>query len=109
MREEDEVEDRDAKRCCEGIEAPLHSDDASVQHGPAEVEAKLNKPGKQKNDQGCYGPIDRATGKEEPPKEEQEKRNRFDQAAAQIVEDLPARDGADRVDDRPPRFVRHRA
>ena len=104
-----EIQQRKSERSGECGETFARADEAEFQQGAAEVEGQLDKDGKKEKNESGNGPIERAAGKNEPSEQEEEKGDRFDQAAPQIVEDLPSRDGVDGVRDEVAGLVGHAA
>ena len=97
VRQEGEVEDGEAEGGCEGLEAFACADEAEFQQSAAEVEAQLNKDGEEEKHEAGDGPVERAAGEDEPAEEKEKEGDGFDEAAAEVVEDLPARDGVDGI------------
>src|SRR6266487_2214762 len=99
MGKEGEIQQRKSERSCKRGETFARSDKAEFQQGATEVEGQLDKDREKEKNESGNGPIERAAGKNKPSEQEEEKGDRFNQAAPQIVEDLPSRDGVDRVGD----------
>ncbi len=88
--EEGEGEDREAERGGKGGEAFLRADEAELQRGAAEVEGELNEDREQQKEERCDGPVERTAGENEPAEDEHDEGDGLDEAAAEVVEDLPA-------------------
>ena len=95
--QEGEVEDGEEERGAEGLHAFECGDGGELEEGAAEVEGELDDGRQQQQRQGDDRPVERAAGQEEPAADEQEEGDGLDERAAEVVEDLPARDGADGV------------
>ena len=91
----EEVEQSDKGGLARTGKRLLHASFAPAEHGAAHAEHKLNDGGKEEEKQGDDGPIDRPAGQIEPSGHEKNEGERLDERAAQVIEDLPARDGGD--------------
>ena len=59
----------------------------------------MDEDGEKEKDEASDGPVECSAREDEPPEEEEKKGYWLDQAAAEIVEDLPTRDGVDGIGD----------
>ena len=85
--------------CWNPARTSLAAPSCSMNIDAAEAEDELDERGNEEDEEGDEGPVESAAGKAKPSGDEQDHGGGFDERAAEVVENLPARDGGDGIAD----------